>query len=326
MKWRIDRTLGGLVLLAWFALLINVAIGAKPEQAVQQKRLNQRLIMAIKANDTATAVALLAKGADPNTKYISPYIRWQCSAFLLAVQGEGMGAVPENLPLIKALIDKGADVNARDQHGTTALMTAAANGHLGTIRLLLDRGAKVNLKDNDSDDVPDLGGARIVHFRGRTALQYAQSCESIQAMRLLIAHGADVNVRDEEGVNLLMYAAIDGDTAKMRLLLAHGTDVNARDTTGRTALMFAANFAKRDAMTLLHEHGATVNARDNKGETALMHNMDGPRDNPRTLKMLLAMGADCHVKSQEGKTALSIALQKNYTESVRLLKQAGEQE
>jgi ankyrin repeat protein len=86
---------------------------------------------------------------------------------------------------------------------------------------------------------------------------------------------------------------------------------------------FAANSAYRDIIILLKKRGADVNTRDNKGETALMNSMEGPGDNLKTLQQLLNLGAAPNVRSKAGKTALSIALKEHYTESIRLLKQAG---
>ena len=52
-------------------------------------------------------------------------------------------------PLVKALLDAGTDVHARDENGLTALMLAAAEGHYETVMVLLDQGAEVNEKDEN---------------------------------------------------------------------------------------------------------------------------------------------------------------------------------
>lgn len=300
-----------------------MAFETDPQQRPEQKQLNRRLIATIRSRDTATALSLLTRGADPNAKDTSS----AQTAFLLAVQGvPGTGPAPENLPLIKALIARGADINAGDENNTTALMSVAVNGHMATVRLLLDRGARVNLKDTGYDVAFYKSGRKWnVHIGGRTALQYAQEFDNIAVMRLLLSRAADVNIRDDYGMTLLMNAASYGDTAKMRLLLDFKADVNATDKGGRTALMIAANSAQWDVITLLRQRRAAVNARDAKGETALIHSLDRPRpfDNPRTVRMLLDMGADCRIKSYSGRTALSIALSQRHEESARLLKQAG---
>jgi ankyrin repeat protein len=51
--------------------------------------------------------------------------------------------------LVKALLDRGADVNSRGPKGLTALMSATSSGDLDKLRLLLDGGAELNAR-NDS--------------------------------------------------------------------------------------------------------------------------------------------------------------------------------
>ena len=48
---------------------------------------------------------------------------------------------------VKLLIEKGADVDAKDWKGRTALMGAALKGHTETVKLLIEKGADVNARD-----------------------------------------------------------------------------------------------------------------------------------------------------------------------------------
>ncbi len=52
-----------------------------------------------------------------------------------------------DLPKVKSLLAKGAEVNAKDKDALTALMFASMNGHREIVELLLDKGADVNAKD-----------------------------------------------------------------------------------------------------------------------------------------------------------------------------------
>ncbi|OEJ15271.1 hypothetical protein BFL38_13275 [Brachyspira hampsonii] len=54
-----------------------------------------------------------------------------------------------DLETLKSLIEKGADVNAKDNDNWTALMLASDNGHLEVVKYLLDKGADVNAADNN---------------------------------------------------------------------------------------------------------------------------------------------------------------------------------
>jgi uncharacterized protein len=129
--------------------------------------------------------------------------------------------------IMKTLIDKGIDINQRDNNGNTALMKAAWRCSVDNVRILLDKGADVNIKNNV----------------GETALMsaIAASCEDqkyIDLVRALLDKGADINARTKEGKTALMMAAEDGKIGIVKALLERGADPNEKDIYGRTALDF----------------------------------------------------------------------------------------
>jgi hypothetical protein len=161
-----------------WGLLIAVAMlllpGSFVWKAYRQEQLDSALLIAIKHNATETAVSLLTAGADPNIRDMpsgsrirsqrlwdrlrgkKPPIETAPPALLLAVQEQSKNEDDyENLPLIKALLDKGADVNAKEEHGMMALLQAVVDRHPATIRMLLERGADVNAKDDGFDTPSD---------------------------------------------------------------------------------------------------------------------------------------------------------------------------
>jgi len=74
-----------------------------------------------------------------------------------------MWAASRYLPhptIVQALLDKGADVNAKGKDGRTALMVAAMAGHPTTVQALLDKGANVNAKKNNGDTALALAGKK----------------------------------------------------------------------------------------------------------------------------------------------------------------------
>ena len=101
-----------------------------------------------------------------------------------------------NINAVKILLNRGADIDARNYFGSSGLLVAAMQGneYIEVIEILLDRGADINARDND----------------GYTPLIWAGEYGNIEVFKLLLARGADINVRDEEGRTALMIAAERG--------------------------------------------------------------------------------------------------------------------
>ena len=120
----------------------------------------------------------------------------------------------------------------------------------------------------------------------------------------------------------LMRAALAGQTEAVKALVTRGEDVNAKDDEGRTALMFAVTNMKTDCVDLLLSHGADVNTTANDGSTALM--LAAAVGDSGIVRVLLSKGAHVSGKFIEtGKTALTLAREREYTEIVELLQAAG---
>jgi uncharacterized protein len=90
---------------------------------------------------------LLNEGADPNARSKNPLDNNPLHACV---------AISHNTHTAKLLLDKGADVNAVQQGGFTALHAAAFAGDLAMVRLLLDSGAKLDPKTNDGQTALEL--------------------------------------------------------------------------------------------------------------------------------------------------------------------------
>jgi ankyrin repeat protein len=144
------------------------------------------------------------------------------------------------LPLIKKLLDAGADVNAlvnntpraRMRDGSprivfaTALMRAAFSGDIELVKLLLAHGAKPNIisRDNETMLMAACGTGFIPGYsKGRTP------AERLEVVKLLIELGQDVNAADDYGITALMVAANIGDVPILQYLIDKGADLGAYD-------------------------------------------------------------------------------------------------
>ncbi len=151
------------------------------------------------------------------------------------------------------LLGQGADPDAKNNQGDTALLLAAKAGKTNTAQLLIEKGANIEAKNNV----------------GETALIAACTAGHAEIAQLLVEKGAATDARDDGGATPLMYASLGGNTAIIDLLLARGANINAQDDRGETPLMYAASAGSVDAVKLMLRKNANPAAKDHNGQTAL---------------------------------------------------------
>lgn len=286
---RIRRTLLILLLLAGLA-------GWGTYRAFRQDALNTQLISALRRGDAKTAITLLNAGADANTRDYhgarrtfvehftvllsrlrgqKDYLEdWPALLLTMEVQFDVRVLIPENPQLVQAFLDKGANVNATNWAGETALTLAARHNYLDTARLLLKHGANVNIGDIWSQHTP---------------LLWASANRSFEMVQLLVEAGADVNCCSELKDKPLYYAAQYGRKDVVSLLLKRGANVNAAGLDGHTALMLAVEFETPELAQILLDAGADPNLASESGQTAL--SIAGDHRRTETIKLLKQRGA-----------------------------------
>jgi len=150
-----------------------------------------------------------------------------------------------NKASLRALLKPGADVNATQGDGTTALHWASYRDDRESADLLIRAGANVNAAN-------DLGVTPLWNA--------CQNGSAAMARRLLEA-GANANAKLLSGETLLMTAAHTGNPEIVEQLLAKGAEVNAHALRGQTALMWAAAQRHPEVVQVLLKYGADVHAR-----------------------------------------------------------------
>jgi ankyrin repeat protein len=238
---------------------------------------------------SAPAVELLLdKDADPNATNPA-----QATALIWAA---GDGAK------VRALLAKGANPNARSLPGRTPLLAAAArDGSYEVVKMLVEKGADIHAKDG-------LEGFLWMGGGGGTPLIEAAKTRDIRTVRYLLDKGAAVNARDHVGANALLQAAARGSVDIARLLMERGADVNVKASAWEmTPLITAVQRESAEMVELMLSHGADVNGKDATGSTPLMWAAYSDRGVPKIVARLLAAGADPNVKNKMGETALTWA-------------------
>jgi len=158
----------------------------------------------------------------------------------------------------KLLIEKGADVNAKDSVGRTALLIAAGAGQTETVALLIKKGSDVRAKDISGNTALMYLLTGFASLGTRISKGELKDCAMIptEIATLLIDRGADVNEKSEVGSTPLMVAADMGHANTVRFLLSRGADVNAKNRSGMTAMKFAIKKGHEDIVQLLKAAGA----------------------------------------------------------------------
>lgn len=246
-----------------------------------------------------------------------------------------------NLPVVESLIKEGANVNAQDIGGFTALTAAVREGHLKVAELLLEKGADPEIRGNyywgetalmmaAQKSRPDLvelllkRGALVdakSKHTGSTPLIMASREGDPETVRKLIERGADVNARAKDGSTALIRAARRAHWAVCKQLLDKGADINAASDDG-TALAWACGGGdyrkgQMEVVKLLLERGADPNGAGKDGCTALMRS--ARHRNPKVAQVLLAKGVNVNAQTRKGETALIIACDKGNRDFVELL-------
>jgi ankyrin repeat protein len=218
--------------------IVRVLVAAKADLEAKDRDGATALIKAIQADyspDAPLVKLLLDAGADPSTSGWSQLIAKGLSP-LVAATDAAYG--PKKVAL---LVAAGAEVNARDASGQTALHRAVRSGDNAraaeTISALLAAKAEVNARDKD----------------GVTPLWIAASAHGGKAsiVELLVHAGADVNLAASDGSTPLMEAAGEGDEKTVAVLLQSRANMAAKDSRGKTALDYARSREREASVALL---------------------------------------------------------------------------
>jgi ankyrin repeat protein len=148
-----------------------------------------------------------------------------------------------NTPAARVLIAAGASVDPGDNwRGQTPLMWAAAEGHPETMQALIDAGADVNARSTiiewerqRTDEPRD----KWLPPGGWTPLLLAARESCVTCVDVLAAAGADLNIVDPERHTPLIVALTNGHFDVAGRLIDHGADLNMQDEVGQTALWAA---------------------------------------------------------------------------------------
>ena len=258
----------------------------------------------------------------------------------------------------KLLIENGANVNAKDYEGMTALMFAVNGGYTETVKLLLSKGARLKDSNKFGDKVTDFFNSYINPYGIDTILldilkiKYTRNdiengfipnqaklkrknqseknedfrkailADNQEEIKRAWVNGADIAYYNNYAEETPIGEALEygRSVATLRLLIEYGAPVNATNGSGTTPLMRAVMANDHSAVEYFIKRGADVNQKNVYANSALI--FAARNGDVRMIKLLLNHGADMNTMGN-GSTPLRAAIEHGHEEAAELLKSLG---
>ncbi len=243
----------------------------------------------------------------------------------------------ENLTLVKSLVSKGANINAKYDNGWTVLHSAAKSGNFELVKFIVNNGADVNSKTEYGETIlypaAKSGNLEIVKYLvekgadaeaktegGRTVLHDAAEGGVLEIVEYLVEKGVNVNSVNigNVGNTTLHNAARGGNLEIVKYLVSKGANINAKQFGGSSVLDYAAEGGNFEIFKYLIEKGTDIRAKDNAGGTVLHNAARG--GNFEIVKYLVSKGADVKAKTDNGYTVLHDAAQGGFIKIESIIK------
>lgn len=298
--------------------LEELLVACKP-QVIDAARFGAALGRAVSRRDPEIVEILIAHGADPNfhdkhgSTPLVEAMRWgytNVASALIRLGAETSitergTAAPihyvRDLCMLEILLEGGADIEAQDEEGRTALIRASACGYEDVVQRMISVGAKIDAKDN----------------YGTTALIHASINGQTATVSSLLKHGAHVDVNNNDGLTALIAAAAGGHTEIVNQLLLSGANVNAKLKDGNTAIYGAARNGHSQIVELLALGGAEIDSPGVNGITPLM--AAARSGHLQVVVSLVRYGADMEKADRSGLSVVGHAATHCHHEIVRWL-------
>ena len=181
-----------------------------------------------------------------------------------------MAAMQGDESTVAALLDAGANANAKDAIGVAPLHWGAFCGHAGVTGRLLAANADVHVRDQE----------------GRTPLHVAAYESHTEVIAQLLKSGSDVMAPDKLSWTPLHCAVSNGGKAACKQLVDAGADPNRKDSEGKSSMDLAKHFGNTDVMALLESAQETRELLALKDLGIGSHR--GPRVSPNSVSSQLA--------------------------------------
>ena len=240
----------------------------------------------------------------------------------------------EHVELTHILLERGADVNARDKDNCTPLHWASQQGHPEVVHVLVEHGVDADARDGDNCSplhwASQLGHSEVARLllehgidvnawdhSDWTPLHGASQNGHLDIVQFLLDQGANAHASDQGGWTPLQWPSYNGDLEIVRVLPEHGADANTRDNSNWTPLHGASQLGHREVVQVLLEHGADANPRDDSNQTPL--HLASRAGHVTVVQLLVESNANINARNNEGRNPLEEALVKEHRDVIQML-------
>ncbi|UYV81345.1 hypothetical protein LAZ67_20000861 [Cordylochernes scorpioides] len=221
------------------------------------------------------------------------------------------------LEISKFLVEKGANIHARNESGSKPIHIAAREDHLDIVKFYLDQGMSIN----------DFG---VAH---QTMLHYASISGNLRVVKYLSEMGCDINMKDKNGITPLQFAYLYNHQDLVEYLLNKGATSSSNqfqqlvDMTDTSELNTPLESTSKLFRALKQENisefedaikeGAVVNSRNKFSKTPL--HLASYKGNDKIVALLLQNKADPKIMDNKGLTPLHYAAEASHLKVVEML-------
>jgi ankyrin repeat protein len=262
--------------------------GVEPRSYIDKQK-HTLLHLAIKNKNLEIVKSLIKSGSDIDAIDSSKGISIKLTPLLISLE-------QRSDDISEFLIKNGANVNIKDDSGTSPLHMTAHFGDVALSKLLIKNGAKITpspypflrratpLHIASSKSTPEYMtiakhliemGANInaVDDKKETPIFLAVKINNVALVKLLLEKGANIDIQNDTQHSIMHYAAENPDPGaeilKLLIRYSHNDAVNSINETEQTPLHLAAEAGNKYAAKLLVENGADKDAVDNNGDTPI---------------------------------------------------------
>ena len=187
---------------------------------------------------------------------------------------------------IQKYIEKGIDINKKDEKGRSILFILSAKRKIDAIRILIKNNVKIDIEDKF----------------GRTVLDEAALRSDGIMLRFFLDNGFDINRKNSSGRTIFQDVALEGNYKIFQVLMNYRPDFNIKDSYGKTVLFDAVEGADINILKDVVNNVDSLNILDENYQTALFKAV--LKDNIEIAKLLIVHGINVNFLDKDGQNVL----------------------